>query len=74
METEQMMACLLDEIKTNQVKLDAKPKEMKEEMRADQKLLKEEMLVKMESNQERIDAKLYARIDSQLETMVDVFE
>jgi hypothetical protein len=80
---EQMMACLLAEMKTSQAKTDASLKEMKE-FSAGQEHLKEEMLVKMETNQERMDPKLdahhewmIARMDSQLEKMeaaVDVFE
>jgi hypothetical protein len=49
-------ACLLDEMKMNQAKTNANPKEM----RTDQNLLKEEMLAKMDTNQERMDAKLDA--------------
>jgi hypothetical protein len=62
MEMEQMKAHLLaeikDDIKTNQGKADANLKEMKEEMRASQELLKDEMLAKMETNHEKVDAKI----------------
>jgi hypothetical protein len=65
MEVEQMMACLLEEMKTNQTKMDANLREMKEEM-----------LAKMEANQGKLMAKLDAhhermmtKIDSQLAVM-----
>jgi hypothetical protein len=74
MELEQMMACLLAEMKTNQVKMDANLKEMKEvragqehlkeEMRACQEL-KEEMLAKLDAHHERT----MVRIGSQLRKM-----
>jgi hypothetical protein len=71
METEKVMARLLDEMKAetkiNQEKTDANVKKIrveqehiKEEMRAGQKLLKEEMLAKMVTNQEGMDAKIDA--------------
>jgi hypothetical protein len=65
MEVEQMMTCLLEEMKTNQTKMDASLREMKEEMP-----------VKMEANQGKVMAKLDAhrermmiKIDSQLALM-----
>jgi hypothetical protein len=83
-EMEQMMACLLAEMKTNQARTAASLKEMKEEMRAGQELLKEEMLTKMETDEERTDAKLDAHhermmagMNSELEKVEDavgVFE
>jgi phenylalanyl-tRNA synthetase alpha subunit len=65
---EQMMACLLAEIRTYEAKMNANLKEMKEEMRAGQQhlkeklragkeLLKKEMLAKMETDQEIMEAK-----------------
>jgi hypothetical protein len=49
MEMEQMMACLLEEMRTNHTKADDNLGEMKEEMMA-----------KMEINKERMDAKIGA--------------
>jgi hypothetical protein len=67
-----MMVRLLAEIRTNQAKTeasqaktDANLKEIKEAMRAGQKLLKEEMVTKFDAHHER----MIARIDSQLEKM-----
>jgi hypothetical protein len=71
-EVEQMMACLLAEVRTNREKLavsEAKPdaslREVREEMRACQELLKEEMLGKLDAYHER----MIARMDSWLEQM-----
>jgi hypothetical protein len=65
MEIEQMMAHLLAEIRTN-----------REETRAGQEFLKEEILTEKETNQEKMMSKLnashevmMARMDSQLEKM-----
>jgi uncharacterized coiled-coil protein SlyX len=80
---EQMMACLLDEIKAEIRTNQAKTVAYLRQMIASQELLKEEMLAKMETNkermeanQEKVDAKLDAhhermmvRMDSQLEKM-----
>jgi hypothetical protein len=46
---EQMMARLLAEIRTNQAKADTSQNKMKEKIRTNQELLKEEMLAKMEA-------------------------
>jgi hypothetical protein len=54
---EQMMSRLLAEMKTNQAKMDTSLKEM----RAGQELLKEKMLAKVETNQERMGAKTDAK-------------
>jgi hypothetical protein len=64
MEMEQRMACLLDkmkaEIRTNQAKVDANLKEIKEEIMARLEAMiqnnQDEMLAKMETNQERMEA------------------
>jgi hypothetical protein len=53
---EEMMACLLAEMKINQAKTNANLKEM----RVSQKLLKEEMLAKLNGHHER----MMARMDS----------
>jgi hypothetical protein len=50
MEMEIMMARLLAEIKTNQDNTDENLKEIREQMRADQELLKEELLAKLQTN------------------------
>jgi hypothetical protein len=68
METERMMARLLAEIRNKQAKADANLREM----RAGQELLKEEMLAKMETYQERMEVhheRVMAKMDSRIETM-----
>jgi hypothetical protein len=67
MEVEQMLACLLAEIRTSGDKIKASLKEtradqkcMKEEMRAGQEFLKEEMLAKLNFHHER----MMGRMDS----------
>jgi type VI protein secretion system component Hcp len=63
MEMEQIMACLLAEISSNR-------EHLKEEIGAGEELLEEEMLPKMETNQERTEAnqeKMEARIDASSE-------
>jgi hypothetical protein len=60
MEVEQMMACLLEEMRTNQAKADTNLKLIKEDIKTNQ-----EMLAKLEANQER----MMAQMDSQLEKM-----
>jgi hypothetical protein len=83
MEMEQMMACLLADIKAeirtnqaemeaNQAKMEASQREMRQEMRAGQELMKEEMLTKMATNQEMMITKMNAhqeRMDSWLEIL-----
>jgi hypothetical protein len=61
MEMEQMKACLLAEMKTNQAKTNANLMEM----RASQELLKEEMLAKLDGHHER----MMTRMDFQLYKM-----
>jgi hypothetical protein len=54
-----------EEVKPNQAKIDASLREVREETRADQELLKEEMLAKLNAHHER----MMARMDSQLQKM-----
>jgi 23S rRNA pseudoU1915 N3-methylase RlmH len=74
MEMEQMMACLLDEIRTNQTKADTNLKEMKEEMTTRLKAKidtnQEKTIVKLDAHHER----MMTRMDYQLEKMVACLE
>jgi hypothetical protein len=67
---EQVMERLLAEIRTNQAKADVNLKELEEEMRAGQQLLKDEMLAKIETYQRRMEInheKRDAKIDANQE-------
>jgi hypothetical protein len=70
MEVEQMMTCLLADIRTNweEMKTDqAKIEANLREMRAGQELLKEEMLAKMETSQEWMEAN-QEKMDAKMDT------